>query len=322
MKKMLSFGVLALFLSACNDGDIVYKEMNFESNAIQKCATKDLYYKTNAKDMMILKAEPNLLHEKNFKLGETKVVEIGSALELLYRTYDENADSKSICETLPPAKPVIVSEMTANAGGTVLITRDVRTQEKEELESPTVLSYFYRFLFENISFKDGDQTINQNNFSFGEYKYKDIALTFKFIGKVKNCNLIDATRLVVNNDTEALLLNIGNGVIENVAATKTVSLNDTNNLIYKVFDAKGGAINAEKACTDETEFGDTIEIENWKSTSGTLVIVTTEVTQGENAPSGKVEFLHKLSLENVTFTKEGRSFTRALVPYGEITTSL
>ncbi len=322
MKRLLSIGILALLFSSCNDGDIVYKELNFENQAVQKCYDKDLYYKINAKDMMILKVDPNLLIDSNLILGEEKTFEIGSSLELIYRTYDENADSKSICESLPPAKPVVVSEMMANPGGTALITRDLRIQKNDLITEPTVLNYFYTINFRDISFKDGETNINQTKLYFGEYKYKTNNLTFNFDGIIKFCDEIEATRLVVNSATEAMVLNIPEDALKNEEKTVSFNLSDTNNLTYKAYTISGGAIDQIKACSDETVFGETIQIENWNASTGTLKVVTSKVIQPENNPEQKVEYLHKLSLENVVFTKEGKSFVRDVVPFGEITIQL
>lgn len=324
MKRLLSLGLLAFFLNSCDDGDIVYQELNFDSKPVEKCSTKNLFLKKNGKDMLIFKIDTLQLSANNLPLAQPKTFDIGTNVELIYRIYDDVAISASICESLPPAKPVVTSEMKASPGGTAIVTRDLRTLAPSTETDPITIVYFYNFEFRNISFKDGDNDINNSKIAFGEYQYTQNQLTFKFKDNFNPipCTTGDDLRLVVHSDTDAMVLSLPQNSIALTEGTQTIDLDQTHFLLYKSYQIRGGVVTSEMACSNETVFGNTKQLENWKAVEGTVKIVTNKVIQAENNPEAKTEYSHKISLEKVKFTKEGRTFTKAILPFGIYTSKL
>ena len=54
MKKILGLLIATTSLTACDDGDLVFENLNFDGKEIQKCNDNELYFKTNNTEMLLV----------------------------------------------------------------------------------------------------------------------------------------------------------------------------------------------------------------------------------------------------------------------------
>ncbi len=131
MRKLSCLVVLLLFLSSCDDGDIIVTTFDFEEETFNLCSDgrdKFLYHINNGDVFETLTLQ---LNSTNFALGDNELVLTEETLRIplsgnnliTYRTYDAavpTGRNAYFCSLNPPSNPQVLQEYRS-VGGTVII---------------------------------------------------------------------------------------------------------------------------------------------------------------------------------------------------------
>lgn len=312
MKKLLAIAFTSLFLfQSCDDGDVVYKNLEFGNSNVQKCSTKNFYYKTSDNEMMIL----NIAADSILKIDLQAERMVGDQSEVLFRKYSDKATGNSICDELPPAQPYVISELKAQKGGRILMNKLITTVPNQEQKTVAV-NYNYSFNFTNIKFsnEDSSEELKYDQLSFGSYKSAN-SPTFNLnfttnVGEMKNqpkeafkCSLKNT--LVAINNRGTLLLNLGEQFqLPTEEGTQEINLSNSGlNLAYRQY-KNNGALNAEDICSTEGNINATknkLE-ELWRSNQTGSLVVTSRKTEPKDE-NEMPKWHYTITVKNAIFTK-------------------
>lgn len=161
MKKALSI-LCAGFLAACSSGDLEIETIDFDEVAIQNCGTAttetELFFKIDNSEALILQLQSGLLANA-VPEGEIESNIPGNS-QLTYRLFDDGVSSSYFCGEIPPASPVVLQEVEAEAGSVLITTvRDA---------TDTTL-FFHEIRLSGVSFvtPDGERLTNISVEDFG-----------------------------------------------------------------------------------------------------------------------------------------------------------
>lgn len=333
MKRIIAVAAICLstLLSSCNDGDIVYKDINLDKiTKVDRCGTQNtdkIFFKLNNDEALILQIDANEIMRDETKQEQNVEID-GKNTSLEYRKYADKVTSASICNTPPPGFPNVVKLLPASPGGTVQIRRELSVDNKtttEVLGNNTVgLTYQFTFTLRNINFADGENNIKYDKMPFGTNNYASRVLNFKFVqkdGNYKPLNTCNNT-LIALGDNEALILNMQESDMPKEEGTVTLPLSEVQNLVFKQYRRAG--ININLVCSNDGDIpGDSNSTINnldelWTAESGNVSIESRWTTPAD----GGTKYLeHKLTLQNVTFSKNGVTgfvFSKPFIPFGTI----
>lgn len=321
MKKYLLASVFGLaLLTSCDDGDVVYKDLDFGGKNVEKCATKNFYYKASKNEMIILDIPADTLMKNILYLEQL----VGDNNQVLYRSYDSDVDGKAICENLPPKSPLVMSELLAQSGGKILIDKNIANTVNEDRKTVSV-AYNYTFNFYNIKFTDGDTELKFDRLNFGTYKKSD-SPTFNL--NFTNTNNQEITpkeaylceekhTLVTINSNNTLLLNLPEN-FEFPTSEGTVTFNigkgsDLADLTFKQY--YNGGLNSVDICSYNGTITETRNrlLEQWQADRG---VVEMETRKTVPADGGTEKWSHILRVKNPFFIKHVNNSTEDYSPYG------
>jgi hypothetical protein len=161
MKKATIILLLALGLS-CSKGELQITSIDFESAALQYCATPtietQLLFKLNDREALVLQLAPGLLRNENSDGIIESVIPASSKLS--YRIFNDKVTSNYFCDLLPPAKPVVVKDLQAEVGR-------VRIETIQNQEDPNQFDHIISL--QGISFVNakGERLTNLSVEDFG-----------------------------------------------------------------------------------------------------------------------------------------------------------
>lgn len=300
MKKLSFLFLLAGMFSSCDDGDLVYTDLNFNGN-IQKCADKEIYYKLNGKEMLFAYL-PGVINPSNpLPLDQVFTHTINNPNELVYRQYSGKTTADLICGTITPATPNVIEEFNVNSGGEILYKRNRKITQSTSNNNVKV-DYVYTFDFKNIVLSNGKESIKYENYYFGELLESTVNLHFSFFDKFSFC---DNSSLVTYDSNQAIKINSAALNFLDVVGVQTISLNQSNYIEYLYY--TGETINKEIVCSEIDSENGVYLSENWVATNGILEIITTANSIPEN-PNVIIGYTHTLVLKNATFTQGLNSF--------------
>jgi len=294
MKKFTLLLLISSFVSSCSDGDLVFDELNFSGN-IQKCSTKDIFYKLNGNEMLFTYLPGKINNE--LPLNEEITYFISNSNDIVYRQYGDKTVSGLICEVITPSSPQVVEEFKVNIGGQIKYKRFRRITLKET-DASVNIGYIYSFNFHNIILSNGSKELKYENYNFGEYIDTNSTLHFKFFNEFTYCD--SSSDLITLDNNQALKLIIPSLELSQNTGTSVIDLDEFNYIQYQLF--KDGSLNKVTACDISNLTPPLTLIENWKATQGNIEIVTTE---NPNVPSG---FSRTFILKNGVFKSESDSF--------------
>lgn len=312
MRKICTaLGLLVIgLLMSCDDGNIVYKDIDFSSsNQVNNCNTKaseNIFYKIQQSEVLILQVDAaNLLKDPQVKEVTTTID--GTSTKLEYRNYNDNVSSASICEAPAPAFPIVLKSIAGSEGGKVQIVRNIAINN-EPTSNVVSLAYQYAFYLHNIDFSDQDTNIKYDKMFFGTNNYKNNALNFNFKNTDDSYKPVSycEQQFYTLSDKEAIILNIKQSDLPTQATSEPVvlTLNDSQTVTFKQYQ-KGG-INLEQVCSNPGDIPGTSDstintlIELWVANKGEIHI-STRLT---NPAQGQPILVHTISLVNITFSKD------------------
>lgn len=169
MKKLFGLLVCVLLFTGCDDGDIVLQSFDFDAASIQKCTDKDLLFKINGEELLLLDIAPENFPDEITEPDSPRIVTISSTNRVLYRKYNGTVGSTTICSDVPPASPAVSSEWTAAAGGTIQITSTAITTIDPDTSEETVTGHSHQIKFLNIEFVGSADSFVFEEYLFGTY---------------------------------------------------------------------------------------------------------------------------------------------------------
>ncbi|MBC5864045.1 hypothetical protein [Flavobacterium turcicum] len=314
MKKILSLVTLALLFNSCDDGDIVIEDISFEDGTPTKCTTNNIIYKTKDNEALIFDASGITFPTEE---GSQEIT-INSSNRVLYRFYNGPVTSATLCETIPPATPIVINEWIATKGIIVINTKANKEPNTTD-NSNRITGYNHNISFKNIEFTKTDSAPQTYpTFFFGDYKTTATPLPFSFTKVLKQCPT--SKQLYDRNSAEALILDIDPSLISNTPTplntprTALISTT-TNKLTYRLF---GGLLTDDYFCN--TTYPTTPVVnEEWlgvtgvANTSGIIEVTTTSFGNG---------FKHTIVLKKVKMKKGNNDFLLGdNYIYGELLTT-
>ena len=124
MKHLVFLCFIFLALS-CNDGDLQIAPVDFDASPLQTCDAPvtvgtGLFFKLNGENALIVELPDGVL--LNEVSTDSIVSSIPSQTAVTYRIFDASVTSAYFCDAVPPASPVIVEDVAAEAGELVVNT--------------------------------------------------------------------------------------------------------------------------------------------------------------------------------------------------------
>lgn len=130
MRTCFAFVFMLLFLSSCDDGDIIVTTLDFGDPELKMCGierNKVLYFIKNEgvfETISLKFSNPRVSAQDGILTTdstETISFELNANNQVIYRTYDGPVPDNYFCTDIPPASPRVLEELVS-VGGTVTIT--------------------------------------------------------------------------------------------------------------------------------------------------------------------------------------------------------
>ncbi|MEM0576858.1 hypothetical protein [Flavobacterium polysaccharolyticum] len=315
MKRFLGILFLVVMISGCDDGDLFLEDINFDDATVATCANNDIIYKLNEKEALLLEL-PEVVFPSETK---TQEITIGGSIRVVYRFFNGTVKADNICETIPPAIPIVVDQWTAEAGGKIVITSTPIKTTDATTNSTKITGYNHLIVLKNVTFQKTNGTQVYDEFVFGDYKTTVSSIPFAFTKTLGQC----ATSKQVYNfiNSEALTLNnIEAGLIKNEVTplnTPRTALigSTTNSLIYRSYT---GLLTESYFCNTNTPATPTL-FQEWKAAAGVAntegIIEVTTTTFGTG-------YKHTIVLKKVKMVRGSDNFSLGdNYTYGELITN-
>lgn len=294
--------VFVLALNGCDDGNLIQEDINFEDITTQSCGTNDVIYKLKEKEALLVEIPQSSFTNEPSLADTPTIIDINSSNRVVYRFYDGTVSADNICETIPPATPIVTDQWNATSGKIQIFTTAVKTLDATD-NSTRISGYNHNIVFKNITFAKSSGTQVYETFPFGDYVTPATALPFLFDKTIEQCG---SSNLIYNyTSSESLTLAIDPNLIANEVTPLDnprigILGTSTNILTYRLFT---GLLTADYFCNATTPSTPVINQE-WNAVAGvTGMSGIIEVTTTTNGPGS---FKHTIVLKKVTL-KNGNS---------------
>lgn len=280
MKRILSLLAFSLLLNSCDDGNLTQEDISFDTVPVQNCTTNQLLYKLKDNEALIFEATGITFPVET----STQTLDISESNRVIYRFYNNTVTRATICESIPPASPIVTDQWLASGGKIVITTKAIKkTDEKDN--SSKITGYNHNIIYKNVTFNKTNGIQVYETFVFGDYVVNTNPLPFAFTKVLKQCPI--TKQVYDKNSSEALILDIDPNLIVNVATpinTPRIGLISTtkNKLTYRLF---AGLLTDNYFCN--TTFPTTPAVlEEWiavtgvANTSGIIEVTTTVFGNG------------------------------------------
>lgn len=312
MKKLYTIAFLSFIaFQSCNDGDVVYENLEFGNSTVEKCIDKNFYYKTSDNEIIILDIEADSLLKIDLHVEKA----VGDRSNVIYRKYSDKVTGNVICDVLPPAYPNTISELKAQSGGRIIMDKLITSTANEENKSVSV-NYSYTFNFMNIKFtnEDASEELKFDKLNFGSYKSSN-SPTFNFnfttnVGEIKDqpkeafmCSQKN-TLVAINNSGTLLLSMPSEYILPKEEGVQEIALNNSPiTLTYRQY-KNNGALNAEDICSTDGTIPTTNNrlLEQWLSNKTGSILITTRKTEPKDE-NEVAKWYYTISIKNASFKK-------------------
>jgi hypothetical protein len=296
--------VFMLALNGCDDGNLIQEDINFEDINTQSCGNNNVIYKLKEKEALLVEIPKSSFTNEPSATGTPTILDINSSNRVVYRFYNGTVSANNICETIPPATPVVTDQWNAAAGKIEIFTTAVKTVNAAD-NSTRISGYNHNIVFKNITFAKSSGTQVYETFPFGNYVTSVTALPFLFDKTVEKCS---SSNLIYNyTSSESLTLSIDPKLITNevtpLNSPRTGTVGTTTNILtYRLFT---GLLTGDYFCRSNTPSAPVIS-EQWDALTGvTGASGIVEVTTTTNGPGS---FKHTIVLKKVTLKKGNSDF--------------
>ncbi len=287
MKKIIGVLMILSTLSSCDDGDMVFENLNFNGKAVQKCEDSELYFKINNTELLLVdftSKEKKSLLDSVAPILQTFSIQTSAANQIYYRTYNSTINTNAICSILAPATPKVTAEYTSIPGGTIKYVRNIIPTVNKETGNVAV-KYLYNINFENITLSNSSQEIKYATYAFGDYIYKTNNLPFV----ISNIDICENNILFATTNKGILQLALPETIsFPKNEGTQTINLNTTTYLDYTLRKDNKVVNNCE--VIPEESIG-----EHWTAKQGQVVI------ESKKSTTNASQFIHIIKIVNATF---------------------
>ncbi|MCF8322188.1 MAG: hypothetical protein K9I26_03485 [Flavobacterium sp.] len=318
MKRFLGLLVLVLLLNGCDDGDLILETINFDNATTQSCSSNNILYRLNEKEALLLEIDKSIFKSEPTPTNEPIEITIGEDNRVIYRFYNGEVGSATICETIPPATPIVVDEWTTEGGTIQIYTTAIKTTNATT-NATKITGYNHNIVFKDVTFLKKNGTQVYESFTFGNYETKVDLLPFSFDQTIEKCATNSPNLLYNFNSSESLTLDIDPSLLANEVTAlntpRTGLLSASNNILtYRFY---SGLLNEDYFCKANLPTSPSVSQE-WKAVSGVSnssgIIEVTTTTNGTG-------FKHTIVLKKVTLEKGSNNFYLGdSFIYGEILT--
>lgn len=306
MKKYILPALFILSTLSCDDGDILVKNIDFESINIVKCPSKDVLYKIKDSEMLFLE-----IPSSDFPIDATnentpKEIEVSATKRLVYRQYDATISADNICPNVPDATQNLKEEWITTSG-TITIVTTANVVPNNDIDSPNatkIATYNHAITVKNGVWQKPDGNYAFTDYTFGNYTTTPTALPFNFDDQVDKSTCGD-NRIFNFSGSEAFILDFADyaTLFENVTTTspRTALISATNKVTYSLYN---GIVNDNYFCTNLTS--PTLN-QSWSAVAG--VDGVSGIIEVETTSAGPNSFLHTIHLKKVVLKRGNSDFT-------------
>lgn len=306
MKKYAGLLICAILFNACDDGDLTFENVDFDNVAVSRCGSK--LYKLNEKEALIVNVGMvdtdinSVLTEEPTAVGTPVTLDIAANdISVVYRLFDGELDSESICAPIPPLNPTAIEDWNATSGN-IQITTTANLVENTTAGfegGQKITGYKHNIIFTNIEFdKSNGTTQLYPTFNFGTYDKPIIhPLPVLFDDELSLCN----NQLVYNvAGTSAVTLSIDPALLDHsiLNSPRTAPIDASNNVFNYLIYENGPVDAAMNFCVSNPQSN---PIQIWNG-SGTLEITTTASGTG---------YSHTIVLKQLVLTRGNSQFLLA-----------
>jgi hypothetical protein len=328
MNKVCGLLAMIMIFASCDDGDLIFEEINFDDVEAARCAGGNVIYKINDTEVLLLKIGENenaADFVNAFPLeptppGEPVSIPINnSTVQVVYQLFNGAVSSANLCAIVRPATPVVVEDWEATAGRVeITTTTNTVANDNPGFEGgERIAGYQHNIIFRDITFQKADGTTQvYDEFPFGIYETTVDDLDFSF-GGVALLACPTTNILFKHSGREGITLDIDSTLLDTsqLNTPKTGTITDTTNILTYLLFPPNNTLNESYFCGVppvqplETWTG----VEGVANVSGIVEVITTTASNG---------FLHTIRLKNVSFQR-GRSIFKLADDYllGEIITA-
>lgn len=254
MKRISAILLFAFLLNGCDDGNLIFDELDFDDVSVARCADiandvpSNILYKLNDTEALILQIDDleTELPDTPTPEGEPASINIdGTNVRVVYRLYSATADADNICESIQPPTPVVTEEWNATAGTINITTASIiQANTAAGYEGGEVIDKLrHAIVLKNVTFQTPSNQIVYETFAFGNYDVEFDAPSLSIGGTPALCDLDDATYaydlLYRFNATTAFTINIDPALLDvtvlNTPKTGVIS-GEMNRVTYNRFE--------------------------------------------------------------------------------------
>jgi len=306
MKRVFSLIIFLLLLNGCDDGNLSLETISFESATTQSCSTNNIIYKVKEKEALLLEIPKTSFVNIPTVPGTPTVINIdNSTYRVVYRFYNGTVVADNICNTIPPATPIVTDQWIATSGQ-IEITTTTITQAGSIAGSTVITGYNHHIVFKNITFDKGNGNQVYETFAFGDYITTATSLPFGFDKTVEQCptskqiyNYVSGESLTLDNIESGLIINTETPL--NTPRTGLIG-SVKNKLTYRLYN---GIITSGYFCNTTVPLLPTIS-EEWNAVDG--VSGVSGIIEVTTIKSGTTAYKHTIVIKNATLTRDNSSF--------------
>lgn len=179
MKKLALAVLCGVFLSACDDGDLVYESINFDNIATARCTPlgpgvpSDVLYKLNGSEVLLMRIAnlDAVLPDAPTEPSTPVSIPINANNQVFYRQYASNASAENFCGIVQSPNPPVTVQWQVSSGNIQILTTAIKSannaQGFEGGEKISALRHGISLRQVNFETSGGVQTYDV--FPFGNY---------------------------------------------------------------------------------------------------------------------------------------------------------
>lgn len=306
MKQIVGCLLIALLISACDDGNLTQEDISFDTVKTQSCTNNSIIYKIKGQEALLIQIPATSFPEEPTATNEPIIVDISTTNKVVYRFYNGTVSSSMFCETIPPVSPTVTEEWVATSGKIQITTTAIKTTNATTGKT-TITGYNHSIIFKNITFAKPSGTQVYETFLFGDYSKTITPLTFGFDTSLDQCSV--SKQIYNHTSAESLTLDaIDSSLIQNQITPlnnpRTALIGTSmNKLVYRLF--SNGVVTPSYFCNSTTPISPSVSQE-WIAEAGVagvkgiIEVTTTNVLN---------TYTHHIVLKKVTFVKGNNNFT-------------
>lgn len=140
MKKILFVLLVQFILLACDDGEIIVNNFDFEDSTLEWCEEFEfVFFQINPESNETLALEFSTTENFTSEIGQV-LVELTDDDQVIYRRFNSAISSDYFCSPIPPTTPTVAEELISNTGEITITTEGTQDDNDgilAEVEDPS-----------------------------------------------------------------------------------------------------------------------------------------------------------------------------------------